>query len=85
MNQRASVANATFAALWVRSANEVWIAGSAGGSPKVWQWNNSAMTMTDRTGNLSTAGYTLTGIWGDGAGVVWIIGNNATNGAIFKR
>jgi hypothetical protein len=85
MNQRGVVANATFAALWVRSANDVWIAGSVGGSPKIWQWNSN--TMSDRTSNLSTlgAGYTLTGIWGDGTGAVWIIGNNATNGAIFKR
>jgi hypothetical protein len=76
---------ATFTAMWVRNVNEVWVVGSQGGNPKVWQWQSGSMNMTDRTGTLSAGGYTLTGIWGDGAGGLWIIGNNGTNGAIFKH
>ncbi|MBL9006931.1 MAG: hypothetical protein JNJ46_21930 [Myxococcales bacterium] len=85
MFRRGRVNGATFTAMWVRNVNEVWVVGSQGGNPKVWQWQSGSMNMTDRTGTLSAGGYTLTGIWGDGAGGLWIIGNNGTNGAIFKH
>lgn len=85
MFRRGRVMNATFTALWVRNQNEVWVVGSLAGSPKVWQWVTGSLNMTDRTGNLSAAGYTLSGIWGDSAGSLWIIGNNGGTGAIFKH
>ncbi len=85
MNLRGRVMNATFTAMWARTKDEVWVVGSLGGAPKIWQWVNGSTNMTDRTGNLAATGYTLTGIWGDGSGALWIIGNNATNGAIFKH
>lgn len=82
MNKRTEVAGSNFAALWVRSATEVWVVGRTGSNHKVWQCN--ATSCTDRTGTLPNT-HTLTGIWGDGAGALWVVGNNGTAGGIFKH
>ncbi len=82
MTKRGNIGGGNFAAVWVKSANEVWIAGSAGGGQRIWMWDGA--TLQNKTGNLSTS-YVLTGIWGDGNGNIWVVGNNGNAGGIFKH
>ena len=76
MIRQKNLGGATFSALWVKSATDIWIVGS-----KIWQWDG--MNIVDKTGNLPT-GYTLTGVWSDGTSI-WVIGNKSNVGAIFKH
>lgn len=76
LQREANVTGATFNAIWAKADNNVWVVGT-----KVWQWNGT--TLIDRTGDLP-AGYTFTGVWGNATNV-WIVGNLATAGAIFKH
>ena len=73
-----SLGSATFTGLWVKSATEVWISASG----RVYLWNGS--NFADRTGNLPV-GYVWTGIWGDGNGGLWLVGQQGAVGAIYKH
>ena len=66
------------AAAWVSGSALGYVAGAAG---TVYFFNNGAWASIS---NNNLNGYDLTGIWGDGAGGLWVSATNGTDGAIFK-
>ncbi len=80
LTRRARMTGENFLALWVKSDTEVWVTTD---KSKVYMWDGSILV--DKSGDLPT-GLTLTGIWGNGSGQIWVIGNtSAGKGAIFKH
>lgn len=71
-------------AMWIASATEIWVAGVNGPNGIVLRCNPVARSCT----NLSTAmlgQHTITGIWGNGSGGIWLTANSGSNGVIFKN
>ena len=66
------------AASWASGGANGYVVGAAG---TVYFYNNGAWASV---GNSNLNGYDLTGIWGDGAGGLWVSASKGTDGAIFK-
>ncbi len=65
-------------AAWVSGAANGYVVGTGG---TIYYFNNGAWSSV---GNSTLGGFDLTGIWGDGAGGIWVSASNGTDGAIFK-
>lgn len=69
---------AKLTAAWVAGPGQGYVVGAAG---TVYYFNSGAWSSYSTS---SLTGYDLTGIWGDGAGGIWVSASNGSDGAIFK-
>ena len=65
-------------AAWVSGGANAYVVGTGG---TIYYFNNGAWSSVS---NSTLGGFDLTGIWGDGAGGLWVSASNGTDGAIFK-
>lgn len=80
----ASVPGSNLRALWIRSATEIWVAGVGGTNGIVSRCDGNARTCVNQS-SAALAQHTITGIWGNGTGGIWLTANSGTTGKIFTR
>jgi len=71
-------------AMWVRSATEVWVAGVSSNNGIVYRCDTVQRSCADQNSSVLN-GFTVTGIWGNGTGGIWLTANNGATGVIFRR
>jgi hypothetical protein len=67
-------------AVWAKDNKEVWVAGVGGAVSKC----DASVGTCANVSNSNLTGYTITGIWGDAKGGIYVTANNGAGGNIFK-